>query len=173
MYSGITAEQLSTSIFIGPTYYQRLKIMVADKMFSRSTGPSQHLTNQPAGGRANKGGLRIGEMERDSILGHGSTNFLQESFMKRADEYSIRLNENTGLIEYHDDNPKIRLPYCMKLLLQELQTMSIGARMITTTDIDNHNLFNYISNSINSNNGVDPDYFDNENIYEEEVEEEM
>ena len=57
MYSGITGEQLKTSIFIGPTYYQRLKIMVADKMHSRywtSTG----LIRQPAAGRANNGGLR-------------------------------------------------------------------------------------------------------------------
>ena len=72
MYSGITGEQLKTSIFIGPTYYQRIKIMVADKMFSRATGPLQSLTRQPAAGRSNQGGLRIGEMERDSILGHGT-----------------------------------------------------------------------------------------------------
>ena len=167
MYNGITGEQMNTSIFIGPTYYQRLKIMVADKMFSRSTGPSQHLTNQPAGGRANKGGLRIGEMERDSILGHGSINFLQESIMKRADEYSIKINENTGLIENKENNPEIKLPYCMKLLLQELQTMSIAARLVTPTDIDNHNIFNYINDNLNSNNGVDPDYFNNEQIEEE------
>ena len=51
MYSGITGDQIKTSIFIGPTYYQRLKIMVADKMHSRGTGPSQHLVRQPASGR--------------------------------------------------------------------------------------------------------------------------
>ena len=54
MYSGITVDQIHTSIFIGPTYYQRLKIMVADKMFSRSTGPKQNLTRQPAEGRGNQ-----------------------------------------------------------------------------------------------------------------------
>ena len=71
MYSGLSGEQIKTEIFMGPTYYQRLKIMVADKMHSRSTGHLQHLVRQPASGRANNGGLRIGEMERDSILGHG------------------------------------------------------------------------------------------------------
>ena len=78
MYSGITGEQLKTSIFIGPTYYQRIKIMVADKMFSRSTGPLQSLIRQPAAGRANKGGLKIGEMEHWAILGHGIFGFLNE-----------------------------------------------------------------------------------------------
>ena len=70
MYSGITGEQLKTEIFIGPTYYQRIKLMVADKMHSRSTGPKQSLTRQPVGGRSNNGGGRIGEMERDSIASH-------------------------------------------------------------------------------------------------------
>ena len=56
----------------------------------------------------------------------------------------------------------------MKLLLQELQTMSIGARLVSKTDIDNHNIFNYINNNLNSNNGVDQDYFNNEKIEEEE-----
>ena len=73
MYSGVTGDQMRTTIFIGPTYYQRLKIMVADKMHSRGTGPMNYnLTKQPAAGRANNGGLRIGEMERDSILHHMS-----------------------------------------------------------------------------------------------------
>ena len=75
--SGLSGEQIKTEIFMGPTYYQRLKIMVADKMHSRSTGPLQHLVRQPASGRANNGGLRIGEMERDSILGHGMCHFLK------------------------------------------------------------------------------------------------
>ena len=85
LYSGITAEQMKTSIFIGPTYYQRMKIMVADKMYSRATGSNSQITNQPISGRSSGGGLRIGEMERDGILGHGTANFLQESMMKRSD----------------------------------------------------------------------------------------
>ena len=55
MYSGKTGEQIKTSIFIGTTYYQRLKIMVADKMHSRATGKGNYLVRQPAAGRANNG----------------------------------------------------------------------------------------------------------------------
>ena len=102
---------------------QRIKIMVADKMHSRGTGPVQALIRQPAAGRANNGGLRIGEMERDSILSHGISNFLSESMMKRSDEYRVQINETTGKIDYTDnDEPKceIQLPYAMKMLLQEI-----------------------------------------------------
>lgn len=134
MYSGINGEQIHTSIFMGPTYYQRLKIMVADKMFSRGTGPLQHLVRQPASGRANKGGLRIGEMERDSILGHGISSFLNESMMERSDAFTMQIDNNSGLISYDEDNidkTNVRLPYCMKLLLQELQSLSIAPRLVT------------------------------------------
>ena len=173
MYSGINGEQMKTSIFIGPTYYQRLKIMVADKMFSRSTGPLQHLTNQPAAGRANKGGLRIGEMERDSIISHGSANFLQESMLKRSDDYNVFINEKTGFID-DLNNPEnnicsVRMPYNMKLFIQELNTMSISPKLITPTNISNHNLFNYLYENMNSNNGVDDDY-NLDDIIDEELE---
>ena len=87
-------SKCDTSIFIGPTYYQRLKIMVADKMYSRSTGQQQHLTRQPAGGRANNGGLRIGEMERDAIIGHGASSFLREKLWRPIEYIQCELIKN-------------------------------------------------------------------------------
>ena len=61
MYSGITGQKLKTPIFIGPTYYQRLKHLVSDKMHSRSRGPNNILTHQAAEGRSKDGGLKCGE----------------------------------------------------------------------------------------------------------------
>jgi len=150
LYSGITGEQLKTSIFIGPTYYQRLKIMVADKMHSRGTGPLQSLTRQPAAGRSNNGGLRIGEMERDSILAHGLSGFLNESMMERADKYEFNVDRNTGLIsknkEVSEEDVKVQMPYAMKMLLQEIQSMSIAPRLITDNSIENPHVHEFIQN---------------------------
>ena len=146
MYSGITGEQLHTSVFIGPTYYQRLKIMVADKMHSRGTGPTQSLTRQPRAGRANNGGLRIGEMERDSILAHGISGFMRESVMERSDKYTNTINCTDGLISDATDShaTRVQMPYTFKLLMQELQTMSIGLRVVTDTTPQNPEVFKYL-----------------------------
>ena len=63
LYHGRSGQQIKTEIFIGPTFYQRLKHMVTDKMFSRgSNGPVVLLTRQPAEGRARNGGLRFGRL---------------------------------------------------------------------------------------------------------------
>ena len=150
LYSGITGEQIKTSIFMGPIYYQRIKLMVADKMHSRGTGPVQALVRQPAAGRANNGGLRIGEMERDSILSHGVSSFLNESMMERSDKYEFQVDANTGLIDYQDnDTPKykVQMPYAMKMLLQELQTMCIYPRLVVDTPISNKPVFQHLINN--------------------------
>ena len=104
MYNGISGEQLKTSIFIGPTYYQRLKIMVADKMYSRATGKMQNLIKQPAAGRSNQGGLKIGEMERDAILSHGVMKFMNESVMERSDKFKLKIDSTTGIQNYKNNN---------------------------------------------------------------------
>ena len=107
MYNGMTGEQIETEIFIGPTYYMRLKHMVKDKINYRALGPNAALTKQPVSGRANDGGLRIGEMERDAMAGHGLNNFLKESMMERADKYYMAICNQTGTMAIYNPSKNI------------------------------------------------------------------
>ncbi|KAI7863358.1 hypothetical protein BDF14DRAFT_1885194 [Spinellus fusiger] len=85
MYSGITGEELRMDIYIGVVYYQRLRHMVNDKFQVRTTGPVHNLTMQPVKGRKRAGGIRFGEMERDSLLAHGTSYLLQDRLMNCSD----------------------------------------------------------------------------------------
>ena len=146
LYDGFTGDQLKTSIYIGPTYYQRLKHMSADKIHSRSSGPIVSMTRQPSEGRLSHGGLRFGEMERDCMIAHGASYFLKERLMDVSDKYSVTICNECNMIctGNHKDNiyeckkcnnygdfTKIYIPYACKLFLQELMAMSIGPRFIT------------------------------------------
>ena len=103
LYNGMSGEQIQSDIYIGPTYYMRLKHMVKDKINYRATGPRTNLTRQTVQGRANDGGLRIGEMERDGVLAHGMSYFLNESFMIRGDEYYMAVCNKTGAIAIYNE----------------------------------------------------------------------
>ncbi|OLY82623.1 putative DNA-directed RNA polymerase I subunit RPA2 [Smittium mucronatum] len=85
MYSGITGEEMSADIYVGVVYYQRLRHMVNDKYQVRTTGPIDSLTHQPIKGRKKGGGIRLGEMERDSLLAHGTSYILQDRLMNSSD----------------------------------------------------------------------------------------
>jgi DNA-directed RNA polymerase II subunit RPB2 len=171
LYNGMTGEQIESEIFIGVNYYMRLKHMVKDKINFRALGPRTALTKQPVSGRANDGGLRIGEMERDGVASHGMTNFLTESMMERGDKYYMAICNKTGMLAVYNpaknlfmspmadgplrftgelDDGKMNLqyitrfgrsfsvvsvPYSLKLLIQELQTMNVQMRIITEDNI--------------------------------------
>ena len=104
LYNGYTGEQMQMDIFIGPTYYMRVKQLVKDKINYRAKGPRTVLTRQTVQGRANDGGLRIGEMEKDAVVAHGLTHFLQESLLVRGDDYYMAICNNTGLIAIYNSN---------------------------------------------------------------------
>jgi DNA-directed RNA polymerase II subunit RPB2 len=109
LYNGMTGEQIESEIFFGPTYYMRLKHMVKDKVNYRAKGPRTALTRQTVSGRANDGGLRIGEMERDGIISHGATNFLTESMMERGDKYYMSVCNKTGMVAIYNPSKNIFL----------------------------------------------------------------
>jgi len=145
LYSGRTGEQLKVNIFMGPTYYQRLKHMVDDKIHSRGTGPNVILTRQPVEGRSRDGGLRFGEMERDCILSHGAACFLKETLQDRSDNYRLHICKLCGLVCMVNKEKEIsfcnncknkefsyleaRVPYAFKLFVQELETMGVAPRL--------------------------------------------
>jgi DNA-directed RNA polymerase beta subunit len=155
MYNGQTGHQIESDIFIGPVFYERLKHMVADKINYRQVNmrtihdgkksmimkdaPVTIMTRQPTKGKGNNGGLRIGEMERDSILSHGMQGFLRESLMERSDKYEFFLDQQSQTIAHAEasllDNPsKLSTPYAYKQLVHELMAMGINTKMITDED---------------------------------------
>lgn len=110
MYNGATGEQLMGSIFIGPVYGMRLKHMVQDKLQARGKGRKEQKTHQPTGGRSNQGGLKIGEMDRDAIAGHGVASFFRESFMDRSDGAKFPICTGCGTFPIY--NPKLGIAIC-------------------------------------------------------------
>jgi len=155
MYNGMTGEQMETSVFIGPVFYQRLKHMVNDKQHSRAKGPMVNLTRQPAEGRAKQGGFRIGEMERDVMIAHGMSWFAKDRLLDVSDKYSVWVCKKCGMMcSYNDgetrptqtaidftihkcntcdnmtDFARVCIPYSYKLLSQELQTINVVPRLI-------------------------------------------
>ena len=102
MYNGMTGEQIESAMFVGPTYYMRLKHMVKDKINYRARGPRTLMTRQTNHGRANDGGLRIGEMERDGVIAHGMSTFLYDSLMNRGDAYKVAICNHTGTLAIYN-----------------------------------------------------------------------
>ncbi|MCB9359311.1 DNA-directed RNA polymerase subunit B [Candidatus Woesearchaeota archaeon] len=143
MYNGITGEAFEVKVFIGSQYYMKLKHMVSNKMHSRARGPIQLLTRQPTEGRAKEGGLRLGEMEKDTFVAHGASLLLKERF--DSDRTILPVCEGSGLLAVHDTfrNKKfsqilgegaeindIEMSYAFKLFLDELKSLGIYPKLV-------------------------------------------
>ena len=136
--NGMTGDPLNAMVFMGPTYYQRLKHLVSDKMHARAYGPVTTLTKQPLEGRSRDGGLRFGEMERDAMISQGNSEMLKERLFTQSDYYKLAICNECGNIAttrteckpcQTDDVSIVNFPYVAKLLCQELNAMVIRTRI--------------------------------------------
>jgi len=141
LYDGRTGRMYDVLIFTGISYYLKLDHMVADKIHARSRGPVTLLTKQPTEGRAKRGGLRLGEMEQQCLIGHGATMVLKERF--DSDKTMIPVCKKCGLIAIHDvaknrsycpvcktsEIAWVETSYAFKLTLEEMKSMGILTRI--------------------------------------------
>jgi DNA-directed RNA polymerase subunit B' len=143
-YDGISGKKIEGEIFTGIVAYRRLFHMVAHKMQARSRGPVQILTRQPTEGKEKEGGLRFGEMEGETLVGHGAAMLLQEKLIEDSDKLIDYVCEKCGLLAVNDQirNRKycpicnssavypVEMSYGFKLLLDELKSLGIMPKLI-------------------------------------------
>lgn len=141
MWDGVSGRKIKTKIAMGICTYQRLKHMVNEKMYARNRGFVNPKTHQPSHGRSKNGGLRIGEMERDSFISHGATATLNELFVNNSDAFTRWISETTKFpcvgnkrhIIYKDgagdrNISKVRMPWTAHYLYSLLMGMGISVK---------------------------------------------
>ena len=152
LYSGVYGTEMHVDIFIGVVYYQRLRHMVSDKHQVRARGPINPLTRQPIHGRKVHGGIRLGEMERDALLAHGTSFIVQERLLHCSDEAKALVCTKCGSLlaammrppdgsgrrssghclacgEGKGDVDAITIPYVFQYLTNELAAMNIKTQV--------------------------------------------
>lgn len=144
MYNGMTGECMNVEIFNTPIYYQRLKKFVLDEVYAMSQGRTDSFTRQFMEGKANLGGQKIGGMELDSILAHGSMQMLMRKFLDDSDLFYIYVcqlcgkravvNELKNKFEckFCEDEAmivKVKTGWSSNLFLNELEAMNVGIKL--------------------------------------------
>ncbi|MBE5729240.1 DNA-directed RNA polymerase subunit B [Candidatus Parvarchaeota archaeon] len=148
MYNAITGDEIDATIFVGDMLYTRLKHVVTNKVQWRAKGPVQLLTRQPTEGKSKRGGLRLGEMEKDCFIAYGAALALKERF--DSDKVTIPVCSKCGLVAVY--NVKKKTGYCpvdgedvpiklievsnsFKILLDELKSMGIYPKLLIGSKI--------------------------------------
>ncbi|MEC9488561.1 MAG: DNA-directed RNA polymerase subunit beta [Halanaerobium sp.] len=128
LYDGRTGEPFDDPITVGYMYMLKLHHLVDDKIHARSTGPYSLVTQQPLGGKAQFGGQRFGEMEVWALEAYGSSYTLQEMLTVKSDDVVGRVKTYESIVK-GENVPEPGIPESFKVLIKELQSISLDARV--------------------------------------------
>lgn len=148
-YDGITGARIEGAIFTGVIATQKLYHVVSHKLQARARGPVQVLTRQPTEGKEKEGGLRFGEMEGETLVGHGAAMLLHEKMIEDSDKTVELVCEKCGVIAINDEIRHkrycplcksaavypVEMSYGFKLLLDELKALGIMSKLNLTDKV--------------------------------------
>ncbi len=129
LYDGRTGEPFDNRVTVGYMYYLKLHHLVDDKIHARSTGPYSLVTQQPLGGKAQFGGQRFGEMEVWALEAYGAAYTLQEILTVKSDDVVGRVKTYESIVK-GQNVPKAGIPESFKVLIKELQSLSLDVRVL-------------------------------------------
>ena len=130
LFSGRTGEPYEGDVTIGYMYILKLLHLVDDKIHARSTGPYSLVTQQPLGGKAQFGGQRFGEMEVWALEAYGAAYTLQEMLTVKSDDTVGRVKAYEAIVK-GENIPEPSVPESFKVLLKEMQALSLDANLVT------------------------------------------
>ncbi|MBQ7597650.1 MAG: DNA-directed RNA polymerase subunit beta [Clostridia bacterium] len=126
---GRTGEKFDNEVTVGVMYFLKLHHLVDDKMHARSTGPYSLVTQQPLGGKAQFGGQRFGEMEVWALEAYGAAYTLQEILTVKSDDVVGRVKTYEAIVN-GENVPKAGVPESFKVLIKELQSLSLDIKVL-------------------------------------------
>lgn len=129
LYDGRTGEKFDNRVTVGYMYYLKLHHLVDDKIHARSVGPYSLVTQQPLGGKAQFGGQRFGEMEVWALEAYGAAYTLQEILTVKSDDTVGRVKTYEAIVK-GQNVPKPGIPESFKVLVKELQSLSLDVRVL-------------------------------------------
>lgn len=129
LYDGRSGEPFDQKITIGYNYMMKLHHLVDDKIHARSIGPYAMVTQQPLGGKAQRGGQRFGEMEVWALEAYGAAHTLQEILTIKSDDVVGRSKAYENIIKGEEiREPKI--PESFNVLVKELEALCLSVDLI-------------------------------------------
>ena len=128
LHDGQTGEPFAQPIAIGRMYMLKLDHMVEDKIHMRSIGPYSLITQQPLGGKAQRGGQRFGEMEVWALEGYGAAYMLREMLTVKSDDIMGRSQAFDAMVK-GEDVPEPNLPASFNVMLAELRGLGLDVEL--------------------------------------------
>jgi DNA-directed RNA polymerase subunit beta len=133
LFDGRTGDEFQERTTVGYKYMLKLDHMVDDKLHARSTGPYAMVTQQPLGGKAQRGGQRFGEMEVWALEAYGAANTLQEILTIKSDDVVGRSKAYEAIIKGEEIRGP-RIPESFNVLVKELQSLGLGVDLVREQD---------------------------------------